>query len=455
MRTWIWTVLIFAASLFAADCKVLSLQPDSGLSRSQALRFQKLLGEDCAEAEKLLQELVAELSEEGHPFARANVIADSAGFATVRIERGAAFVWAEAENLEASKTKRWTFGKLSGLTSGDLVKLSDLERAERKLVNSGYFESTASVKLFRDSVRNRLVPAFSMRDLPINSFEGVISYASGDDGGWAGNLDLNLYNIRGTGRDLTASGETGEWERALSFSYKEPWLLGTDWNGIVRGSFEEDSTYRTALLEAGLSRSIGFFFEFALLGGIGPDRLTYTLETRYKNEDRIVLPRHGATIESSLRIERNDSDTAEAYLVELKTSGRILVPVSSSLVLQASFSAGTLLPTFRNFSRSELFSLGGIESIKGYRPGFFRTRAYGFTEADLQWHAFDKTAFHLFFEPGLHRAERPAHGWEDSYSYGIGISQYRGTWSFSLYYALSYGNDPLDGLLHFGVKALF
>lgn len=455
MRTWILAVLVLAASLLAAECKVAVLFPDSGLSGPQAVRFMNLFGEDCAVAEKIVQELVSELSEEGYPFARASVETDSADLAEVRIERGNAWVWAEAENLEESKTDRKTFGRLSGLSSGDPVRLSDLSRAERKLVNSGYFESTAPVRIFRDSVRNRLVPAFSMRDLSVNSFEGVVSYASGDGGGWAGNLDLNLYNIRGTGRDLTASGETGEWERSLSFSYKEPWLLGTDWNGIVRGSFEEDSTYRTALLEAGISRSVGFFFEFAILGGIGVDRLTYTVETKFRNEDRVVLPRHGASVESSLRAERNDTDSLEAYLVRLQTSGRYLVPVTSNLVLQASFSAGTLLPTFRKFVRSELFSLGGIESIKGYRPGFFRTRAYGFTEADLQWHAFERTAFHLFFEPAIHRAESPAHGWEDTYSYGAGISQYRGSWSFSLYYALSRGKDPLDGLLHFGVKALF
>ena len=96
-----------------------------------------------------------------------------------------------------------------------------------------------------------------------------------------------------------------------------------------------------------------------------------------------------------------------------------------------------------------------MTDLKGFRNGFFRTRAYGIAEMNLQWRALESTAFHLFFEPALHRARTPAHGWEDSYSYGVGISQYRGYWSFSLYYALRNGKDPLDGLLHFGVKTLF
>lgn len=67
----------------------------------------------------------------------------------------------------------------------------------------------------------------------------------------------------------------------------------------------------------------------------------------------------------------------------------------------------------------------------------------------------ENLALHGFLEPGLHRAEAPAHGWSDTYSYGLGISQYRASWSFSLFYALHRGAGALDGLLHFGIKALF
>ena len=85
---------------------------------------------------------------------------DSSGIWDVAFSRGSAYVWALAENAENSKTKKENFARLSGLEAGSLVRLSDLERAERKLVNSGYFESVASPRIFRDSVRNRLVPVF-------------------------------------------------------------------------------------------------------------------------------------------------------------------------------------------------------------------------------------------------------------------------------------------------------
>lgn len=453
MKKLLGTILFLCAWAFA-DCVVKSVALE-GLDDVSEKRFRSMVGKNCADLERQSKNLIDELAENGFPFASISQHIDSAGNATVKLSRGSAWVWAEAENAENSKSQKRTFAKLSGLESGSPVRLSDLERAKRKLVNSGYFESVEEPRLYRDSVRNRMIPVFFMRDLSINSFEGLLSYASGEDGGWAGNLNLALYNMRGTGRDLTVFGETGDWERSVSAAYKEPWLLGTDWNGIIRGTFEEDSTYRDALLEAGVSRSVGFYFEFAILGGIGDDCWTYTLETNFKNEDRIVLPRHGMSFSGTFRVIKDRTDSSHSFTTDLHANGRIYTPLSQTFVLQSSFFVGTLLPTDRNFDRSELFSLGGMDNLKGYRPGFFRTRAYGISEMDLQWRAIEKTAFHGFFEPALYRAQAPDHGWANSFSYGLGISQYRGYWSFSLFYALHQGAEPLDGLLHFGVKALF
>ena len=439
----------------ASHCVIQSVRIVGDVDEKAEQFFGKLREENCEKGDEVLKEFVDELSENGFPFANASFEVDSLGNATVTLKRGNAFVWAAAENAENSRSKHETFAKLSGLTAGSLVRLSDLERAKRKLINSGYFESTAEPKLFRDSLRNKLVPVFFMRDLSVNSFEGMLSYASGDAGGWAGNIDLHLYNMRGTGRDLAVSGETGDFGHSLSASYKEPWLLGTDWNGIVRGSFEEDSSFRSAEIEAGVSRSIGFFFEFAVLGGVGNDRWINTLETQYKNEDRVILPRHGVTFHGIFRVTKDRKDSSHAFTTDLHADARLLTPIVSAFVLQTSAWAGTLLPTDRDFKYTELYELGGVSNLKGFRPGFFRTRAYGITEADLQWQAVENTAFHLFFEPALHRGLAPAHGWIRTFSYGIGISQYRGFWSFSLFYALSNGTDPLEGLLHFGVKALF
>lgn len=454
MRIFGLAFLILTAFLNASECRVERIFFGGDFDEESIAFFAGMEKSSCLEVESRANEFVLELSEKGFPFATVSAERDSSGGMHLLLSRGSVWVWADAENAEHSRSRKETFSRLSGLERGAPVKLSDLERAKRKLVNSGYFESTAQPKLFRDSVRNRIVPVFYMRDLSINSIEGFLSYASGDEGGFAGNVDLALYNMRGTGRNLTVSGESGDWTRSLSASYKEPWILGSGFDAVIRGNLEEDSTYRDYLLEAGISRSVGFFFEFAVLGGVGDDRWTYTLETRFRDDDRVILPRHGISLEGFFRVIK-DTDSSRAFTTVLRANGRFVTPIVKDFVLQTSFWAGTLLPTNHPFDRRDLFALGGMESLKGYRPGFFRTRAYGITEADVQWRALEKTAFHLFFEPALHRAQSPEHGWLDTYSYGIGISQIRNAWSFSLYYALHRGADPLDGLLHFGIKALF
>lgn len=452
MKGFLLALLVFLAYAHSSECVVRKIEVSGDIDE----RFGEIyLNGLCVTLVQALRDTVDALAENGYPFAKSAYAMDSSGFARVLIERGNAWVWAAAENRETSKSRKETFARLSGLVAGSLVRLSDLGRAERKLIRTGYFESTAAPKLYRDSVRNRLFPVFSMRDLSVSSVEGFATYASGENGGFSGNIELFLYNMRGTGRDLSVSGNSGDWERSVSASYKEPWLLGSGWNGILRGSFEEDSTYRAALLEAGLSRSVGFLFEFAVLGGVGNDRLTYALETEFKNVDRTILPRHGQILLGVFRLTRERSDSSRAFVTELRASGEFFTPIARTLVLHSSFSLGTLLPTNRHFGRRFLFSLGGLENLKGYRPGFFRTRAYGISELDLQWRMMENLALHGFLEPGLHRAASPAHGWSDTYSYGIGFSQYRGSWSFSLFYALHRGTDALGGLLHFGVKALF
>lgn len=456
MYKFLFIISLFAAFASASDCIIHDVLFAGAFDESTEKYFMNLAKEPCSSVFARETTLVDYLVDDGFPFAKvSHDIDSSSGKLVVTLDRGNAWVWASSENVEKSKTHRNVFAMLSGLESGSAVRISDVSRAEQKLINSGYFESTAEPKLYRDSLRNRLVPVFSMRDLQVNSFEGFLTYASGEDGGWVGSLNLVLYNMRGTARDLSLSGETGDYGRSLTLYYKEPWLLGTDWNGIVRGNLEEDSTYKSALLEGGVSRNIGFYFEFVVLGGIGDDKWTYTLETHFKNEDRLQLPRRGGYLNGTFQVIKDRTDSSSEVSVSLYANGMRLTPITENWILQTSFFAGTLLPANKDFELDELYSLGGMDNLKGYRPDFFHTRAYGITEADLQLRALAGNSFHLFFEPALHRARLPEHGWVDTYSYGLGITQYRGSWSLSLYYALHRGEAPLDGLLHFGVRTLF
>ena len=150
----------------------------------------------------------------------------------LRLERGPGYVWAAPENLENGGTKPEVFRRLSGIEEGSAVSLTDLERSERKLARLGYFEQVYPVRLFRDASRNRIIPAYGMRKANVSRAEGLLTYSS-EDNVWEGQVDVSLYNIAGTARDLLLEGFTGEDSRHLTGSYKEPWIFGTPWNVMV------------------------------------------------------------------------------------------------------------------------------------------------------------------------------------------------------------------------------
>ncbi len=446
-------LLFFGISRSAAECVLGNVQVEGFLPEFLESSYRNLSGKSCEEAGKLNERALEWFWNHGFPGAKITMKTE-AGKTQILSERGDAFVWAATENAVEGKTKRHVFAKLSGLIEGEAVSLEDFKLSERKLLRSAYYREKSPARLYRDAERNRLVPVFFLEDRKASQLEGYFSYASGEAGGISGRILVDLYNIAGTARDLSISGETGEWERRLSLDYKEPWIFGLEWNALIRGFLQDDKEFRDARLELGLSRSIGFDFDFSVLGGLGDDEWTSTLELSYQNEDRYLLPTSGSRVYGKMQLMKKYADSAN---VKVFLEGKVshLIPVYGNFTLQFLGSAGTVLPTNEKFSAAELYPLGGIELLKGYRYGFFRSRAYGVTEMNLSWRALSHTAIQAFFQPALHRARAPEHGWIDTYSYGIGLTQYRESWNVSLYYALNAEADILDGLLHFGVRTLF
>ena len=396
----------------------------------------------------------------------------------IEIQRGAGYVWAPPENLDSSGTKREVFAKLSGIEAGEAVSLTDLERSERRLSRIGYYNRTAPTRLFRDPARNRIVPVFSMRKANVSEAEGVLTYSS-EDNVWEGKLDVNLYNIAGTARDLQLEGFTGENTRHLSGSYKEPWILGTAWNVVVRGNFDEETldapaggmngdtadaadtsgatqetVERVIVGEAGITRDIGFDFSIGVFFGISEDDKHTSFEMSYVSLDRFVLPRSGWRMDASATWKMARPDSLDNYLAA-KANVMAYYPLYGNFIARFDGMAGGIFPSGATLRRTDLFALGGPGDFKGMQYRMLRSRAYGLSEFALLWQDGYDLSIEAFYQPGLYRRLAPGHGWAREQGYGIGFTQYRSNWSVNLYYALRNGCDYLDGIIGFGVKTLF
>ena len=444
----------------------------SGFDDSQ---MNDALGAPCDAWKGLADNLVRYYEDQGFVAAHASGTLLPAGERHVlelEMVRGALYVWAPPENADSAGTKREVFAKLSGIEDGKPVSLTDLERSERRLARMGYFEKTAPARLYRDPSRNRIFPVFSMRKANVSTAEGVLTYSS-DENIWEGRLDVSLYNIAGTARDLQLEGFTGESSRHLTGYYKEPWVLGSAWNVVVRGNFDEgtvdgdaagdslesDSTSgevveRTIVGEVGVTRDIGFDFSIGVFFGMSEDDKHSTFEISYVSLDRFVLPRRGWRLNATATWKMARPDSLDNYL---GASASVLAyfPLYGNFISRFTGMAGGIFPTGASLARKDYFALGGPENFRGMHYRTLRSRSYGLSELAILWQYGYDLSVEAFYQPGLYRRLAPGHGWAREQNYGIGFTQYRGNWSVNLYYALRNGKNYLDGVIGFGLKTLF
>lgn len=444
----------------------------SGFDDSQ---MNDALGAPCDAWKGVADNLVRYYEDQGFVAAHASGTLLPAGERHVlelEMVRGALYVWAPPENADSAGTKREVFAKLSGIEDGKPVSLTDLERSERRLARMGYFEKTAPARLYRDPSRNRIFPVFSMRKANVSTAEGVLTYSS-DENIWEGRLDVSLYNIAGTARDLQLEGFTGESSRHLTGYYKEPWVLGSAWNVVVRGNFDEetvdgdvagdslesDSTSgevveRTIVGEVGVTRDIGFDFSIGVFFGMSEDDKHSTFEISYVSLDRFVLPRRGWRLNATATWKMARPDSLDNYL-GATASVLAYFPLYGNFISRFTGMAGGIFPTGASLARKDYFALGGPENFRGMHYRTLRSRSYGLSELAVLWQYGYDLSVEAFYQPGLYRRLAPGHGWAREQNYGIGFTQYRGNWSVNLYYALRNGENYLDGVIGFGLKTLF
>ena len=421
-------------------------------NKRDSLDFANLKGLTFSERKETEDAFVHHFENSGFPGA---IIRETCKEDTLTISfiRGEGYVFGSPKNALTKKTKVSVFEKLSGIKSGSAFQLENILQAEKKLERTGYFQKRKDTELYREKNRNRLIPLFYMEEIPLSYAEVLVSYAS-ENNEWVGNLDVSLKNIAGTARNLAMSGATGDGTHQISFSYLEPWILNTSWDAIIQGFLKDDSLYKDVRLEAGVRRNISFHFSFTLLGGVGDDEWTTSLTLSYLNKNSFILPKTGSEWNASMLLQKNRGDSSDVIL-SLKADYERFTPLFKSFVWRTRFSGETLFPTDKKFKAEDLFYIGGVQSFKSLRPDFFKTRAYGFAECALRFTGLPLTAFEIFYQPGLYRAQSPEHGWKEIHQYGLGIIQYRKTFAISVYYAKQKEFSFSEGLLHLGVKVLF
>lgn len=426
-----------------------------------------------AEAFRAIGETIkAYLLDHGHPFAVVAVDFDVRGDRPVAdlriaIDAGDGFKYGGMKQ-SGSRTKPETLERLSLLRYGETYSESRLRQAIEKLARTGYYESAVPGVLYRDSTRNLLYPSLALTDLKGNRLSGILGYDSEGKGGGVpdGYLDIRLINLRGTARDLDftfdskRTGEGADYKEAR-LAYTEPWILTTRVGARFQAQASiEDSVYDERSAEISLFQDLDFHSRYLVAFGsqYNHDFATGSrsqadiagLGFRYDARDRVPSTLRGARF--SLRVNGVHRDLSDsAYFLVQSINELALWRDLGRWVGHALLSGSANWPLEGRSNRGDLYSLGGSNTVRGFREREFLTNLFLYGNFEIQFLLAPGSRAALFVTPALINRLDGDIRWQRKVGYGLGMESGAKDWTFGISYALNPERSLSDGYVHLRV----
>ena len=392
--------------------------------------------------------------------------------------------------IGSTRTRQSYIEYLSGLKRGDVLD-KDLDETRARLLDTEHFAQVLPVELI-DVGKNEYIAVIQVEENAPGTFDLVLGYqppaAGGNSTGLVGNGHLDLRNMFGMGRRIALRlnrlpGQISSLEAA----YGDPYFWGSPLS--IEGKFhgiQQDSTYNQQSYTAGLGyRLFDGVDVFATVnrevvrpGQSGTqivrgrqriarsDVTFWGFSIRYKKLDSVVNPRRGMRLETGVeggRKKRSD--------LQLEPAGDTTMVTQRLQQQRLNMSIRGYIPTFKNqtlvlgndtrilvsddFDVSDLFRLGGAQSLRGYDEDRFRGRVI--SRLLVEWrYLFERTSYvYLFFDAGY--VDRPQTADFDEErniypGYGLGMQFQTGIGLINTTLALSTLDAPSQAKVHVGLS---
>jgi outer membrane protein insertion porin family len=183
---------------------------------------------DASLVEKTVEDLTTELSRRGYPFAQVRPRGDrdyTNHIITVTyiIDEGARVYIERIDIRGNTKTRDYVIRREFDIAEGDAYNRVLLDKAERRLRNTQYFQSV-SITTEPGSVSDRIVVVVSVVDQSTGSFSVGGGYST--ENGLIAELSLEEKNFLGRGQTLRLSVGRGTETNSYSISFTDPYFLG-------------------------------------------------------------------------------------------------------------------------------------------------------------------------------------------------------------------------------------
>ncbi|MCK9281134.1 MAG: BamA/TamA family outer membrane protein [Melioribacteraceae bacterium] len=454
--------------------------------------FNELKGDELIEENinYTINKILDYYEETGYPFAEIKIIDTKINYDSSESEYLADITFnitpdklSKINNIRITgndKTKPHVILRALRLNSGEIYSQKRINEIPKRLNRLRIFEPVDLPVYYLDPDSNGILE-IKVKEKVTNNFDGIVGYVPSQNdnqkGFFTGFVNIGLRNLFGTGRDAFFKWQQEERNsQELQMKYLEPWLFGFPFNaGFELYQRKQDSTYVQRFLKIDLeylaTEDISAGINFSTQSTIPSVRvnkvftlfnsseLTTGAFLKIDTRDDFYSPRKGFYLFNSYKISsKKINGPVEFITPEMKTKlylQRIEIDLLmyyelfnnnvAALGLHAKELKGD------SFEVSDLYSLGGTNSLRGYRERQFLGHRIFWSNLEYRLLIEGRSFVFVFFDTGyfLYNTSGFFTG------YGIGINVETGLGVLTVNYALAKGDSFSNGKIHFGILSEF
>lgn len=435
------------------------------------------------------------LDEEGFPFAKLKIesisfIDDSLSqkyFADVylSVNKNRKSTFDRFEIAGNVKTKDYVIIRELGLRTNEKYSQKKIEEIPKRLNRLRFFDPVAEAQ-FYFSQKDEGVLKIEVKEKETNNFDGIIGYLPGEtktgSGYFSGLVNVSLRNLFGTGRAAAFRWQKiDRLSQELELKYYEPWVFDFPFH-VNFGLFQkkQDSSY--------VQRKYSFALDYTATSDITVSgTLDYEKVIPSLNDYGFVPVYNATSISSGITLKYDSRDDpysptegiyfANAYVYTKKNingPAELITSSTETKVIHQKIIADFNI-YYEPFNRqvfalgmhgkelqgqqveiSDMFLLGGTNSLRGYRENQFLASRIAWTNLEYRFLLTRRTFFFTFFDAGYFLQKenielKISNSSGTKTGYGIGLHLETGLGILNVNFAFAKGDSFSEGKIHFGI----
>jgi outer membrane protein insertion porin family len=477
--------------------KVIFTSNDSLRLKSFLPVFNFLEGQifDKNELEEYINDSLTKLENDGHPFAVFTITSvyfyydstDDNNYADLYLQLNTGNK-SKIDKIEVNgneSTRDYVVIRELRIEPSEQYSQDKIEELPKRLNRLRFFEPVTTPQYYMDSDENGVL-LITVKERQTNNFDGIIGYIppsnENESGYITGLVNVSLRNLFGTGRAAAF-----RWRKIdrnsqeLELRYLEPWLFSFPLNlNVDFYQRQQDTIYVQRTISGGLEylateivsaavfvtseSTIPTLSEEPVFTVYNSTALTTGVNLTIDTSDDPFAPTSGIFFSNSYMFSKKKitgppefitSETeTEINLQRFEATLALFYELFSRQVIAFDINGRELRGPF--FEESDLYRLGGTNSLRGYREDQFRGNRIYWSNLEYRFFLSRRTFAFLFFDTGyfLRSADEERNIIEQEefkIGYGLGINLETAIGVLGVSFALAKGDSFSEGLIHFGI----